>query len=169
MKILHGIDDDRFNIVAVVRLRVEKGLLLEAPRLQAEVHGGRVEEAAEWGRVKAVASVFVAFKSANNNIKYLYPLWWWSSGLNNRLFIDMTEVRFPKFCPKVERMKKVRTCLEVIGGYSCPTGREFESRCRMQDGRFFTFIWCKIALLFEKTKDKQKESIDGPLKIFKQG
>ena len=36
----------------------------------------------------------------------------------------------------------------VMGGESRSEGRGFESRCRMLDGHFFTFICCKIVLMF---------------------
>ena len=31
----------------------------------------------------------------------------------------------------------------VLGGGSCPEGREFESQHRILDGHFFTYICCK--------------------------
>ena len=41
--------------------------------------------------------------------------------------------------------------LVVVGGDSCPRGRDFESQCYIQDGSFFTFIcYVKIVLTFEK-------------------
>ena len=33
----------------------------------------------------------------------------------------------------------------------------------MEGGQYFTFISCKIQLLFEKTESQQKEAEDGPL------
>ena len=47
--------------------------------------------------------------------------------------------------------------LVVMGGDSCSKGHGFESRHRILDGHFFTYICCKnLQCLFEKTKNKRK-------------
>ena len=44
----------------------------------------------------------------------------------------------------------------------CKRGCQFESQRKILDGNFFTFIFCKILLMFKKTKNKLQESRDGP-------
>ena len=56
--------------------------------------------------------------------------------------------------------------LVVMGGDSRSEGCVFESQCRILDGHFFTFICCKIILMFvwKRPKINEKEAGDGPLK-----
>ena len=51
-----------------------------------------------------------------------------------------------------------------MGGDSCSNGHEFESRHRILDGHFFTFICCKNCYPFEKTKMNEKDAGVCPLK-----
>ena len=57
----------------------------------------------------------------------------------------------------------------VMGDDSCSKGRGFESRRRILDGHFFTFICCKnCKVCLKKTENKQKKEAGvGP--IFKKG
>ena len=57
------IDDDRLDVIAVVRFRVGQRPRLEVPRLEAEVLGSRVEEVACCGGLQAVAAVLVTFEA----------------------------------------------------------------------------------------------------------
>ena len=43
-----------------------------------------------------------------------------------------------------------------MGGDFCMNGREVESQCFTVCGTFFTFICCKIVLMFQKTENMQK-------------
>ena len=46
----------------------------------------------------------------------------------------------------------------VMAGDSCSKGRGFKSQHHILDGHFFTFICCKIVMLFEKTEINEKEA-----------
>ena len=51
----------------------------------------------------------------------------------------------------------------VMGDDSCLKGRGFESRRRILDGHFFTFICCKNCnVCLKKTKNKQKRGRGWP-------
>ena len=49
----------------------------------------------------------------------------------------------------------------VMGGDTCSEGRGFESQLRILDGHLFTFICCKIVMLFEKTIRSDKKFLIG--------
>ena len=56
-------NSDRLYVIAMIRFRIFETFLFQAPRLQAEVHRGRVEEAARRGRCNTLTSIFVTIKS----------------------------------------------------------------------------------------------------------
>ena len=51
----------------------------------------------------------------------------------------------------------------VMGGDSCSKGHQFESRHRILDGHFFTYIFYeKFVMCVKKTKINEKEAWIGP-------
>ena len=68
------------------------------------------------------------------------------------------------FCKVTNTATKGRSPgLVVMGGDSHSKGCGFESRHRILDGHFFTYICCKNCIVcLKKTKNKQKEAEVGP-------
>ena len=97
---------------------------------------------------------------------FLYLLNIWSCRIVIEQKPNLVKIKIYRSCPKINPVKQRTQGLVVMWGDSHSEGCGFESQCHILDGYFFSWICCKIVLMFVWKGRKYTKKMPGMARFF---